>query len=778
MQNKDFNQPNQKSQAMVLFTLMTGVLFAFVAFAVDIGMYYLNDARLSRAADAAVLAGVQNAGKGTNAVSALMFNMAVANYDRLSNLSPAPSNSIVTLTNHMGQPYTGIQYVYESTNGSLYVSKMTNIVELGANNAVNAAKLMVNTTTPTYFLPTRGFANYFPLKATAKAQRRPRMIALVLDRSGSLNSNGGATNLPGAVNNFLSQFDTASDYISISSFSDIARYDMQMVGTTNRTNVVYTGTITNDTVNFAILGTNAMITNSSNPGGIRFGGWTVASEGLRMGMESLQKGYPDGWSDPNTVKYLVFFTDGQFNGFRTLTYAPGTTNVVYGQVHANYFLTNTNQVTLPINQTNGDFMTPSTNTRFFATNFFQTNTSSGRTMVRTTNWPSSIAYVMEWQTNVGNTNLAYASALNGITNVFTNSFTNTFESIFTNQSGMIPVVQRVIISQITNTIISTNLLTANQFVMYVEPGYTNLDAVFTPDKMNKTVPQFYWNNHQTNDYPAIDFWRRSYISGSSRYTNLGLYDPLTNGALITNGFLYFTNSTNVWTNYNNVRADSLQGVAFVQGMTGFTNNGVRYTNATHYWAGTNWVRTAGIYTNSGVTTTNNFALIFTNVIRVAQIDPATGLEVNPQIASFVYSTNVGGIPQLRIMPMGFTSRPKAAYVASSNSWVDFWVSATNQRFYTNSGTITTAWQNFVEDEADQSAARVCNYARMSNVTIFTVGLGSSVNTALLRSLANDPASTNYNGTQPQGAYYYATNASSINTQFKAIAERIRAVITQ
>lgn len=776
MSDRKHEMISQKSQTLILFALLTGVLFGFVAFAVDLGMYYLNDARLSRAADSAVLAGVQNAGKGATNVSALMYNMAVANHERLRNLNPTPTVSTITLTNYLGQSYSGIQFRYDPTGGSTYVSKMTNIVELGANGAVNAAQQKVNTETPTYFMPVQGFGNFFTVRANAKAQRRPRMIAIVLDRSGSLISNGGSTNLPGAVNNFLSQFDTSVDYISISSFSDIARLDMQMIGTTNLTNVVYTGTVTNSQVNYAIMGTNAMITNNVNPGGIRFGGYTVASEGLRMGMETLQKGSVEGWNDPNTVKYIVFFTDGQFNGFRTLTYSPGLTNVVYGQTGPNYLSSGgvSNHMIFPYHSTSNDFASRG-NASFVASNIFLTNATAGRTVVVTTNWPGSIRYVMEWMQRSGS-NLVTASSLSGITNVFTNSFTNTFESIFTNSSDYIPVVKSVVISQITNSLVSTQSLAANEFVMYVEPGYTNLDVVLTPTKLDQTVPQFFWINHQTNDYPPIDFWRRSYNSGG-RFTNLGIYDPLTNGTPYTNGFLYFTNASTVWTNYNNVRAESLQGAPFTNGMNSFILNGITYTNSTRYWTGTNWIRTAGIYTNTGMTT-NNYGLVFTNVIMVSQLDPASGLEVNPQIASFVYSTNIAAVPQLRVMPMSFSSRPKSAYIASSNSWVDLWISHSNRKYFTNTSGITNQWENFVENEADRAAMRVCNYARMSNVTVFTVGLGSGVNTALLRQLANDPASTNYNGTQPQGGYYFATNAASINTQFKAIAEKIRAVITQ
>jgi Flp pilus assembly protein TadG len=782
-----------RSQAMVLYAMTIALMLGFMALAVDFGQIYLEDSRLSRAADAAVLAGVQNSAAGPTNVSTSIRNFAIANYTRLSSFSNStPVVSFRGMTNSLnGQVFTNITFTYSGTFTTLYgrtvTNFMTNTVTVGARGQVNSATTDVRSSAQTFFLPSQGFGSNFRLRGLAAATRRPRMIALVLDRSGSMLSNGGSDNLPLATTNFLSQFDTNSDFISVSSFALSSRLDVPM------------------TSNFWTLGTNAMRTN--NGVGIRFGGGTGAPEGLRMGMETLLYGNTEAWSDPNTIKYLVFFTDGQFNGFRTLAYTPGYTNVLYGQLSSQIGAVTTNTSTLPNHSASADWAWDSLIPKFYATNVFRTNSTATTTTVVCTNWPGSILYIMEWR----NANYTAAS-LSSLNTVFTNSYSNDFRSIFTNRSDYVPVVKRVVVSQYTNGPVSTTTLSANQFALYVEPGYTNLDAVYSSgNRADMIQPQFFWTNHQTSDYPQVNFWRTNSGSGiNTRNTNLVQYNPgpttNTNDASgvtwyhdFTNGFLYYT-STNFNPHYTNWRSTNVLGQYFYQGMASFEINGVLYTNNTRYWSGSDWVRTAGIYTNTVTTDSNytnfggtNFGFLFTNVVMVSRLNTNTGVESDPQIASFVFSTNtlpgvgnpylsnggsLAGTNQLRlfIMPMNFASRPKAIFYPGSNynNWTNLWVSSANGNLYTNGAW----WTTFIESEADRQAAIICYYARQSNVTVYTVGLGSGINSNVMIQLANDPRYSGYSATQPQGAYYYAATGAQITNKFKAIAERIRAVVSQ
>ena len=820
---------SSRSQVLPVFAGIIFVVVGFMALAVDIGHIYLEDAKLSRAADAAVLAGIQNSGGGGTNISAnaqivsqsILFFEA-GNYPKLNNLTNvSPNLGTNAMTNiNTGQISTNYIFTYTSTynvSGKLYTNQVINQVEAGSRGQINSAKTDIKTDASTFFLPSQGLSGLFNIKGIAAATRRPRMIAMVLDRSGSMSSNGGAAALPGAVTNFLGLFDQRIDLISISSFSYISRLDVPM------------------TTNFWTLGTNAM-TNVTT--GIDFAGNTGASEGLRMGVETLWYGDEDAWNDPNTLKYLVFFTDGQFNTFRTLACTPGYTNVVFGQMGTSYKTNGggatTNLNLIPYHSKTTDWAKESASDTFFATNVFQTNSDSGvqrSTKIQATNWPGSVMYLMEWVNN----DYTPATGLNSMTNVLQNSVTNTFESAFRSTNSYIPIVKGVYVSHYTNQVTVTTNLLANQFIVYFQPGYTNLDAVMISGSDGRMVkPQFEWTNMQGGSYPPEFLWRSNSGTGSgNRFTNLVQYNPgpqtnntnalgVTRDASpyysgisgvtatdyswykdFTNGVAYY-NSTNFHTNHNIWRTTNTLGEYFYQGMSSFRINGVLYTNATRYWDASNfrWVRTAGIYTNTGVPADpnytpvanhTNFGLLFTNLIMVTKITNEATMSGEDQMASFVYSTNtlkgsgnpaftnglsLSGTNELRlfIMPMSVSSPPKAIYYAGPrfNNWTNLWVSSANPNFYSGSG----SWTAFIEDECDRAAALVAHFARQSNVTIFTVGLGSGINSNIMIQLANDPRYSGYNVKQPQGAYYYAPTGPDITNKFKAIAERIRAVVSQ
>ncbi len=821
---------SNRSQILVIFAGAIFTIVAFMAMAVDFGYIYLQDAKLGRAADASVLAGVQNSGGGgTNtianaqAVSVAVRNFAIGNYSELANLTNSnPSGTAVSVTNPItGQITTNFTFIYQASyvsSGKTYYNVMTNVIEAGGRGQINSAKTTIGANAKTILLPSQGFRNLFPMKGIAAAARRPRMIAMVLDRSGSMSSNGGAAALPSAVTNFLGLFDTNVDLISITTFSYNSRLDVPM------------------TSNFWTLGTNAM-TNATT--GIDFGGYTGASDGLRMGVETLWYGDEEAWNDANTLKYLVFFTDGQFNSFRTLAYTPGYTNVVYGQMGTNYQTNSgatTNLSLIPYHSKTTDWAKDIGSTKFFATNIFVTNAASGTlksTKVQATNWPGSVMYLMEWVNN----DYTPATTINSMTNVLQNSVTNTFETAFNSTNQFIPIVKGVYVSHYTNQVTVTTNLLKNQFIVYFQPGYTNLDVIMNSGSDGQMYkPQFEWTNMQSSSYPPEFLWRSNSGTGSGdRYTNLVQYHPgpatNTTNALgidrdaagfysgisgvtasdykwykdFTNGIAYYT-STNFHTNHNIWRSTNLLGEYFYQGMSSFRINGVLYTNATRYWNGTTkqWVRTAGIYTNTGTPTPvdpnyapaanhTNFGLLFTNVIMVTKITNETTMLGEDQIASFVFSTNtlkgtgnpaftnglsLSGTNQLRlfIMPMSVTSPPKAIFYAGPNynNWTNLWVSSATPNFYPG----MSGWNNFIEDESDRAAALALHFARQSNVTIYTVGLGSGINSNIMIQLANDPRYSGYNSTQPEGAYYYAPTGADITNKFKAIAERIRAVVSQ
>ena len=57
MLKKFFKSLNQKGQSMILYALLTPLLFAVAGASLDLGWYYLNLSKLQNAADTAALAG-------------------------------------------------------------------------------------------------------------------------------------------------------------------------------------------------------------------------------------------------------------------------------------------------------------------------------------------------------------------------------------------------------------------------------------------------------------------------------------------------------------------------------------------------------------------------------------------------------------------------------------------------------------------------------------------------------------------------------------------------
>ena len=74
---------------------------------------------------------------------------------------------------------------------------------------------------PTSYIRLLGF-DTLKVSASGTAQRTPIVMSLVLDKSGSMNFNGGAAALPPAVINFTNHFAVGIDHLSEISFSSIA----------------------------------------------------------------------------------------------------------------------------------------------------------------------------------------------------------------------------------------------------------------------------------------------------------------------------------------------------------------------------------------------------------------------------------------------------------------------------------------------------------------------------------------------------------------------------
>jgi hypothetical protein len=128
-------------------------------------------------------------------------------------------------------------------------------------------------------------------------------MSLVLDKSGSMNKNGGAQALPPAVVNFLTYFDDTRDQVAMVSFSSIATVNVSI-----RTN--FTTTITNAVNNMP------------------FGGATYSQAGLLNGQTQINS-VPTAAGE-NVVKVAVFFTDGWANTVNDTLNCPPSSSLNFG----------------------------------------------------------------------------------------------------------------------------------------------------------------------------------------------------------------------------------------------------------------------------------------------------------------------------------------------------------------------------------------------------------------------------------------------------------------
>jgi len=244
---------DDRGQVLLLFAFLLPLLILFVGFGIDFGFAYYTKAELSKAADAAALAGMRNLGRGQAEAQAMANSEFDMNFNTTSTLFVAPPTVTVGFST--------------DANGNPTVTVTPQV----------AMK--------TFFIKLLPAYKTLNISSVSQATRPPIILSLVLDRSGSMNDNGGSNALSPAVQDFLGYFLENTDRLSEVSFSSTSRVDVPM------------------SKNF-----NYQITSSLNR--MNFGGATFAQGGLLDGQSQI-----NGVSNPgtNAVKVAVFFTDGWAN---------------------------------------------------------------------------------------------------------------------------------------------------------------------------------------------------------------------------------------------------------------------------------------------------------------------------------------------------------------------------------------------------------------------------------------------------------------------------------
>jgi len=260
-----------RGQIIVMYTLILPVLLLAMSFAVDFGYAYVARTRLSRAVDAAALSAMRNINLGNARAIEIARNAFNVNY------GSAPGGDVTP-------PTVSIVITTDGSNNT--------VVNVDGTATIN-----------TVFL--RLIPGFRGLNLASHAQvTRPKLImALVLDKSGSMNRNGGAQALPPAVTSFVGYFDNLNDRVAMVSFSSVSSVDVTM-----RTNF------------------RAAIT--AAVGGMGFVGATYASGGMQDGFTQITN-VPTAPGE-NVVKVAVFFTDGWANTVQDNLNCPPSTKLNFG----------------------------------------------------------------------------------------------------------------------------------------------------------------------------------------------------------------------------------------------------------------------------------------------------------------------------------------------------------------------------------------------------------------------------------------------------------------
>jgi Flp pilus assembly protein TadG len=273
-----------RGQILALVSILIPIVIIFVGIAIDLGRAYVTKTTLSKAVDAAALAAMRNLNQGQTAATNDAKSAFTANYNSGPGLGTTPTPSITWFT---ASPCTA-----------------------GNTCVTIAATATINTTflRALSLLPGVGSSyNSSNISVSATAQRNPLVMSIILDKSGSMNKNGGATALPPAVTSFISYFDESIDNIAEISFSTVASTDVQMT------------TSFDSPINSAVEN-------------LTFGGATFAQSGLQAGYTQIQSIPPS----PNVIRVAVFFTDGWANTNNDNLNCTGTaakpvyTNLNYG----------------------------------------------------------------------------------------------------------------------------------------------------------------------------------------------------------------------------------------------------------------------------------------------------------------------------------------------------------------------------------------------------------------------------------------------------------------
>jgi len=264
------SRKHDRGQVIILLAICLTVLLMFLALSIDVGFAYVTRAKLSKAVDAACLEAMKNLSLGQATARTLAQNTFNANYPT-SGLDANP-------------PQLAVNFTTDSYGQTMVTVSAT------ANIRTFFMRLVPKYTT-------------LAVSNSAEATRGKLIMTLVLDRSGSMTSNGGSTALPPAVTTFVNYFDNTNDEVAMVSYASSAGVDVAI------------------NYNFKTPITNAVNALKFSGGTFGPGGMTLAK--AQNDSVTVQPGQ-------NAVKVVVYFTDGYVNEIQDTFNCPAAKLINYG----------------------------------------------------------------------------------------------------------------------------------------------------------------------------------------------------------------------------------------------------------------------------------------------------------------------------------------------------------------------------------------------------------------------------------------------------------------
>jgi Flp pilus assembly protein TadG len=180
---------NTDGQMMLMFAFYAVVLILFAGIALDMGLIYMTKARLGNAVDSAVLTAAKNYSQGTATAQNLGQDMFYANFGTQCGTN-------------------GITCTWTFCPGAATCS-----------GTAISAQLYAQTTIDTTFLGYLPALKVWHLGDTGAATQSTLVMTIILDRSGSMSSDGGGTALQSAVPSFVADWTQNVDYLALVSFA-------------------------------------------------------------------------------------------------------------------------------------------------------------------------------------------------------------------------------------------------------------------------------------------------------------------------------------------------------------------------------------------------------------------------------------------------------------------------------------------------------------------------------------------------------------------------------